>query len=90
MVESGQGEKMLQSGLPLDASNKILAAMKRSTNIEVITQLKEIKQDSAYKSFFKDEVKEERSKSQGLEFVTNTLSNDSKIKKLKSNMDLRV
>ena len=90
MVESGQGEKMLQLGLPLDASNKILASMKRSTNIEVITQLKEIQQDSAYKAFFKDEIKEERSKSQGLEFVTNTLSNDSKIKKLKSNMDLRV
>lgn len=54
MVESGMGLPMLRAGLPVDAANKIINAMKVSTNNTVIKQRKELAKDPSFKSYFKD------------------------------------
>lgn len=54
MVESGMGLPMLRAGLPVDAANKIINAMKVSTNNTVIAQRKELAKDPSFKSYFKD------------------------------------
>ncbi len=54
MVESGMGLPMLRAGLPVDAVNKIINAMKVSTNNVVVEQRKELAKDPAFKTYFKD------------------------------------
>lgn len=90
MVEGGKGKSLLDMGLPIDINNKIIGLMKRSTNIQVITQLKEIQADSKFKDFFKDMADKN---SQGIDFVTSafaTSPKELKNKKVKGNIDLRV
>jgi len=57
MVESGMGKTMLEAGLPVDATNKIVNAMKISTNGTVINQRKELAKDSGYKKYFESDIK---------------------------------
>ena len=52
MIDSGMGKAMLETGLPLDAVNKIITIMKTSTNNEVIQQLKELQKDSSFEKYF--------------------------------------
>ena len=52
MVDRGMGKTMLESGLPIDAVNKIITVMKTSTNNEVIQQLKELRADSSFEKYF--------------------------------------
>ena len=54
MVESGMGLPMLKAGLPVDAVNKIINAMKVSTSNTVIEQRKELATDPSFKTYFKD------------------------------------
>lgn len=65
MVDRGMGKTMLESGLPIDAVNKIITVMKSSTNNEVIQQLKELRADSSFDKYFiddKDEADNENNK----------------------------
>lgn len=72
MVERGMGKSMLEAGLPVDAVNKIISVMKTSTNNEVITQLKELKQDRSFEKYFADE---DNTQSKNNTMMTNTLKN---------------
>ena len=56
MVESGMGKLMLEAGLPVDATNKVINAMKFSTNGTVIEQRKELAKDSTFRKYFEEEV----------------------------------
>lgn len=63
VIESGMGETMLSAGLPVDAVNKIITVMKRSTTFQVKDQLAALKEDSGFAQYFsKDELDETKEK----------------------------
>lgn len=63
VIESGMGETMLSAGLPVDAVNKIITVMKRSTTFQVKDQLAALKEDSGFAQYFsKDELDETKKK----------------------------
>ena len=84
VIESGMGETMLSAGLPVDAVNKILTVMKRSTNFQVKDQLEKVKQNSSYSQYFDkdelDEIKEKKEVPQDMKRAF-TAPIDSKTKK---------
>ena len=68
VVEQGMGETMLSVGLPVDAVNKIITVMKRSTSFQVKDQLANLKQDSGFSQYFsKDELEEAKADKNGVQ-----------------------
>lgn len=84
VIESGMASTMLSAGLPVDAVNKIITVMKRSTTFQVKDQLAELKQDSGFSQYFSkdelDEIKEKKDVPQDMKRAF-TAPIDSKTKK---------
>lgn len=97
LKDSTTAEKMLNSGMPVDAVNKVITILQSSEDLEIIKLLDKMSQNPLYKSYFADkkdnEIKETEAKDtkldaeykgNGIDFITNTFATSPKDLALKN------
>lgn len=100
LKDSTMAEKMLNSGMPVDAVNKVITILQASEDLQIMKLLGDLEDNPLYKSYFADKKEDEVKKAQeqqsgGIDFIRNTFATSPKDlainnKKIKGNMDLRV
>lgn len=97
LKDSTTAEKMLNSGMPVDAVNKVITILQSSEDLEIIKLLDKMSKNPLYKSYFADkkdnEIKETEVKDtkldaeykgSGIDFITNTFATSPKDLALKN------
>lgn len=97
LKDSTTAEKMLNSGMPVDAVNKVITILQSSEDLEIIKLLDKMSKNPLYKSYFADkkddEIKEPEVKDakldaeykdNGIDFIANTFATSPKDLALKN------